>query len=274
MFFPSLVLSQLLDQCAPQVGRRTMAAIVQVESGGNPLLIRDNTLDRTFAPQDARQGVVWAGQLLRLHHSVDLGISQINDANLPKLGLSVRDAFDPCSNVRAGATILASDYRAAAAQFGPGQLALRRALGAYNTGSLYAGYGYVAKILAAAGIDGGDDFRVPELQAVASPSPGAGGGAAGRSSLRAPQRNSPDPNTAPILVTAHGMPAQPSLVWAHAGISLDSGVAPAASASPTSSASTAPPARSAPAVAPGPPVPQLSPTATPWAPAYSRDFQN
>jgi hypothetical protein len=37
-------------------------------------------------------------------------------------------------------------------QFGPGQYALRRALGAYNTGSLYAGQDYINEILVAAGM--------------------------------------------------------------------------------------------------------------------------
>jgi len=90
--------------------------------------------------------------LLGLGHSLDIGLSQVNSANLPKLGISVRDAFDPCVNLRAGSTILGADYGAAANQFGSGQYALRRALGAYNSGSLYAGQGYVNAILAAAGL--------------------------------------------------------------------------------------------------------------------------
>ncbi len=209
----AVTLAHLLNACAPNIGRRTMTAIVRVESGGNPLLIRDNTLDRTFVPHDARQGSVWAHQLLALRHSVDLGISQINDANLPRLGMTVREAFDPCINIHGGATILASDYRAAATEFGAGQYALRRAIGAYNSGSLYAGYGYTAKIVAAAGLQADDDFRVPELQSIALPA------AALRPRPRyardqrapAPRRaaaSGPNPYTAPIMIAAPtGSPA-------------------------------------------------------------------
>lgn len=147
-----------------------MTALIRVESGGKPLALHDNTLHRSFAPHDVNEGVAWANQLLALHHSVDLGLSQINNANLPHLEMSVRDAFDPCINVHGGATILAADYRTAASRFGPGQFALRRAIGAYNSGSLFAGYPYVEKILRAAGI-ADTDVAVPDLQPVAAPFP-------------------------------------------------------------------------------------------------------
>jgi type IV secretion system protein VirB1 len=149
-----------------------MTALIRVESGGRPLAIHDNTLHRSFAPRDANQGVAWANQLLRLHHSVDLGLSQINDVNLPRLAMSVRDAFDPCINVHGGATILAADYRMASSRFGPGQFALRHAIGAYNSGSLFAGYSYVEKILQAAGI-ADSDVVVPDLLPLAASLPRA-----------------------------------------------------------------------------------------------------
>jgi type IV secretion system protein VirB1 len=154
----TLVLAQLLRDCASNVSPQTMAAVVRVESGGNPLAMHDNTLGRSFSPGDTATATAWANQLIGMGHSVDLGLSQINSANLPGLGLSAAAAFDPCTNLRAGATILGGDYASAAARFGPGQVALRRALGAYNTGSLFAGQGYVNQILVAAGLspdDGG-----------------------------------------------------------------------------------------------------------------------
>ena len=171
MFATALTLAQLLASCAPSIGSRTMGAIVRVESDGNPLVIHDNTLSRSFFPKDTRQAVAWAHQLLGLRHSIDLGLSQINSANLQPLGLSVNEAFNPCTNLAAGSTILASDYRAATSEFGPGQYALRRAIGAYNSGSLYAGYGYIHEILVAAGVDAPADIVVPDLQRVAFPAP-------------------------------------------------------------------------------------------------------
>ena len=147
-----VALSHLLASCAPTIAPRTMAAVVRVESGGDPLALHDNTSGRSFAPGDAREAAAWTTELLALGHSLVLGLSQINTANLPRLGLSVAAAFEPCANLRAGATVLSGDYRAASARFGAGQFALRSALGAYNSGSLYAGRAYVDRILAAAGL--------------------------------------------------------------------------------------------------------------------------
>ncbi|MBD5606888.1 MAG: lytic transglycosylase domain-containing protein [Candidatus Eremiobacteraeota bacterium] len=150
--FATLVLAQLLRECAANVDARTMTAVVRVESGGNVLALHDNTLRRSFAPADNVEAVAWANQLIRLGHSVDIGLSQINSANLPGLGIGIGAAFEPCTNLHAGATILGNDYFSAARTFGPGQIALRHALGAYNTGSFFAGQGYINQILAAAGM--------------------------------------------------------------------------------------------------------------------------
>jgi len=129
-----------------------MAAVVAVESGGDALALHDNTLGRSFRARDRAQAATWAGILIGMGHSVDLGLSQIDSSSLGWVGLSVADAFDPCRNLRAGSTILGWDYASASARFGPGQTALRAALGAYNTGSLYEGAAYVDRILAAAGL--------------------------------------------------------------------------------------------------------------------------
>jgi len=158
-------LMELLRNCAPNIGPRTMTAIVQVESGGNPLAIHDNTINRSLAPGDRRTATAWATQLIGMHHNVDLGLAQINSMNFASLGMSIGEAFDPCINVHAGSIILATDYRAAVEQFGAGQYALRRAIGAYNSGSLFAGFDYIDRVLRAAGIAAEADFIVPDLRA-------------------------------------------------------------------------------------------------------------
>lgn len=165
MAITALALAQLLQSCAPNIGPRTMTAIINVESGGNPLAVRDNTGDRSYYPKTTEEAVRLANYLLSRRHNLDLGISQVNSANFSGLGMSVREAFDPCVNIRNGASILAGDYRHAVSKFGPGQYALRRAIGAYNTGSLYAGDKYISMILSSAGIreDRADAVHVPNL---------------------------------------------------------------------------------------------------------------
>jgi len=71
---------------------------------------------------------------------------QISTQHAADLGLSADQLFDPCTNVRAGAQILAVEYQRAAALDGEGQTALRRALSEYNSGSPIVGFdnGYVS----------------------------------------------------------------------------------------------------------------------------------
>ena len=156
-----VILSQLLRECAANIAPKTMAAVVSVESGGNPLALHDNTRNRTYRTADIGQAIHWASELIARGDSVDMGLSQINSMNLLRLGLSVRAAFDPCNNLRAGATILSGDYANASAHFGSGQYALRRALSAYNSGSMFAAQGYVDRILVAAGVPPDEPAGVP-----------------------------------------------------------------------------------------------------------------
>ncbi len=198
-----------------------MTAIVRVESGGEPLVIHDNRSRTTIHPHDVTEAIAWANQLMQAGHSVDLGLSQINSLNLVRLGLSTREAFDPCLNVRAGAMILANEYHAATLQFGSGQYALRRAIGAYNSGSLFAGYDYIAQILRAAGVAAESDFHVPDLARVrtlpaslgriaARPFPVAVGPILAPTSPAAVSTGIPSsPFSSPILVTSGITPAVP-----------------------------------------------------------------
>jgi len=141
----ALALTLQFAHCAPGISVRTMAGIVQVESGGDPLAIGDNTSDRSYHLSDRAAAEAFARRLLREGHSLDLGLAQINDANLLRVGLTLTGVFDPCRNLRAAAQIFREDYVLARRRFGASQLALRRALGMYNTGRLDAGGGYAER---------------------------------------------------------------------------------------------------------------------------------
>jgi type IV secretion system protein VirB1 len=135
-------------QCAPHVHPATIERIIQVESGGNALSVNVNRLaaqpPRATTTDDAK---AIARAYIANGYSVDLGAMQVNSGNLPSLGLTLDTIFDPCVNVRAGATILSADYAAAAARLGEGQAALAAALSAYNTGDFARGFanGYVGR---------------------------------------------------------------------------------------------------------------------------------
>jgi type IV secretion system protein VirB1 len=152
MMLHGLALASLITQCAPSVAPSTMAAIVKVESGGNPFAIDDNTTRRSYYPRDRASAEALASQLTSAGHLVDAGIAQIDSVNFASLGVNVHTIFDPCTNLRAGSEILSSDYDFAKRRYGNGQIALRHAIGMYNTGRLNGGVRYVQEVLAAAGI--------------------------------------------------------------------------------------------------------------------------
>jgi type IV secretion system protein VirB1 len=139
----------LAEHCAPSVHPATLAAVARVESGFNPLVIGINGRVRiTRQPLTKDEAVDTAARLLRIPVSIDLGLAQINSANLAKLGLTVEQAFEPCANLRAAGTVLRWCYDAAAKRQGSGQGALQAALSCYNTGGYARGLanGYVQGI--------------------------------------------------------------------------------------------------------------------------------
>ena len=145
--------TQVWASCVgPAVAVETGAAVARAESGFNTLAIHDNTAGQNYAPASVPEAVAIATALRAVGNSVDLGLMQINSANLARLGLTVAGAFDPCRNMAAGAQILADDYLAGPASRGM-QVRLRQALSRYNTGDSAVGFvnGYVARVQAAAG---------------------------------------------------------------------------------------------------------------------------
>ena len=75
--------------------------------------------------------------------------------NFAGFGVTAHTIFDPCTNLSVGARILSGDYAFAARRYGDGQVALRHAIGMYNTGRLNAGARYIARVVAAAEIRDG-----------------------------------------------------------------------------------------------------------------------
>jgi type IV secretion system protein VirB1 len=152
-------LALLVAQCAPSVAPSTMTAVVTTESRGNPFTIGVNRAARLVRqPTDFLSAVTTAKRLIARGFNIDLGIAQINSANLTRLGLSVEDAFDPCRNLAASARVLSLNYSKASRRLAPAA-ALGAAISMYNTGSPERGFrnGYVARVYRAAA------YTVPAL---------------------------------------------------------------------------------------------------------------
>lgn len=137
-------------ECAPMVSPKTLAAIVRTESNFNPLAININKgyrLERQ--PKNKEEAVATAQWLINNRYNIDMGLGQVNSVNLAKTKLSVNDAFDPCKNLSAAATILKWNFDSASKKIPGDQQALHAAISAYNTGSFTRGFsnGYVQKVV-------------------------------------------------------------------------------------------------------------------------------
>jgi type IV secretion system protein VirB1 len=144
------VFDPTLLACAPNVAPATLNAIIQVESGGNPLALHVNGSDQQPPPaRDPAEAARMAKSYVDMGYSVDVGLMQVNTRNLATTGHSIQQALDPCTNILHGSTILSADYARASRTRGDDPYALLAALSAYNTGDFHRGFdnGYVAQVL-------------------------------------------------------------------------------------------------------------------------------
>jgi type IV secretion system protein VirB1 len=136
------------SRCAPFVSAETLAAVARTESGFDPWALHDNTTGLSESPDSAPAARADAAAWVARGDSLDIGLMQINSANLPALNMTVASALDPCVSLAGGAAVLQ-------AAFGNGntsaneQVALLLALSWYNTGSPLRGImnGYARKVM-------------------------------------------------------------------------------------------------------------------------------
>ncbi len=147
-----MMITHLIEKCAPEIAPVTMAAIVRVESGGNPLAMWNNTTGQKILPASRQQATSYLQQAIAAGDKVDVGLAQVDTENFQEYGLTVKTAFNACRNLRVGGQILASDYVRAVSHYGSSQEALFHAFEAYNSGYLVGDASYSRQVLASAGI--------------------------------------------------------------------------------------------------------------------------
>ena len=130
-----MTLAALVKACAPAVAPETELAVIQVESGGKPWTIDDDTTHRSYVFLDREKAVHKAAELAREGHNLDLGLTQLNIQHLRAFRLDLASTFDPCLNVWAGSVVLQRAYARAAASYQPGPVALFHAFQTYNSGN-------------------------------------------------------------------------------------------------------------------------------------------
>ncbi|MCE6967534.1 lytic transglycosylase domain-containing protein [Cereibacter sphaeroides] len=141
------------ENCAPSVAPSIIEKLVAAESGFELYAIGVNGKDRkSFGPRSAREAAELARALIAEGKSIDMGLGQINSANLNWLELTPETVFDPCRNLAAAEIVLRDGYDRARSAGASKDEALQQALSHYNTGSLTRGFanGYVGRVLGGA----------------------------------------------------------------------------------------------------------------------------
>lgn len=164
----------LAQQCAPSVAVETLVSVVHTESHFNPYAIGVNAKGVAAPnPGDRVSAAAVARSLIARGYNIDLGLGQINSANLRWLGLSVEDAFDPCRNLAAAARVLASNYLNVVRASPSTEVAIATAMSMYNTGSRSRGFGngYVGRVYASSSVVVPAIKRRAMLEPAALPAP-------------------------------------------------------------------------------------------------------
>jgi len=161
---PMVEFIQLAEACARPVPAATLLAIARTESSLHPWALsvnRPRQLARAAGaegvaqlarqPKSYPEGVSWAERLIARGVPVSIGLMQVSSEHLPRFGVSVEAAFEPCMNLKLGALVLSYHYREAQARGGTTNVPLAEALSRYNTGNSLLGHrnGYVGRVFGA-----------------------------------------------------------------------------------------------------------------------------
>ena len=166
----------LASTCGPGVDPVTTAAIMKLESGYEPLVIRDNTLKLTIHPRSVEVANATVRTLIGQRHRLAIGLMQVTTPWTDRLNVYPSVLLDACTNVRIGTWILREAYQACP-RSGGGKATLECALSAYWAGDGRIGGAYVNAIYATSK----SPFRIPETAGVTD---GLLGSAISRTAIR------------------------------------------------------------------------------------------
>jgi type IV secretion system protein VirB1 len=109
-----VVFVDLAQTCAPLVAAETLAGVVSLDSRLAPYNIRINSgAPLARQPKSKAEAIEVATTLAAERQDIQLGLGGVGIEELRKLNLSISDAFDPCLNLQATATLLDGYYRLA-----------------------------------------------------------------------------------------------------------------------------------------------------------------
>ena len=150
MIYDVPAIASLARTCAPEIATETVVPLVLTESGGDPLQVNVNRGPRLHAGSVA-EGAAVVRRYVAAGYTVDVGLAQINSANFARLGVTVEQAFEPCTSLRLASIVLQQGY-GLARRYYAGLDAVSATYSLYNTGTLTRGIrnGYVGRVWSAA----------------------------------------------------------------------------------------------------------------------------
>jgi len=154
MIYALPTVAELAQRCAPEVATEAVVPLVMAESGGDTLQINVNKGPRLQAGTVA-QAAALVRRYMAAGYTVDVGLAQVNSGNFARLGVSVEQAFDPCTNLHLASMVLQEGYARASRSYA-GIDAISATYSLYNSGSLTRGLrnGYVSRVWAKATASG------------------------------------------------------------------------------------------------------------------------
>lgn len=154
MIYDLAMIAQVAQRCAPEVATEAVVPLVVTESGGNTLRINVNKGPRVQAAT-LGQAAALVRRYMAAGYTVDVGLAQVNSSNFARLGVSVEQAFEPCTNLHLAAQVLQEGYALASRSL-RGLDAISATYSLYNSGSMTRGLrnGYVGRVWANAAATG------------------------------------------------------------------------------------------------------------------------
>jgi type IV secretion system protein VirB1 len=107
----ALALAALIGECAPGQAAAPLVAIVREASGFEPLVLSTMQNGRPLSVQafSKDEAVALAMEMRVAGQRARLGLAGLDSRAVERLGLSVGDVFEPCTNLRVAARLLKED---------------------------------------------------------------------------------------------------------------------------------------------------------------------
>jgi type IV secretion system protein VirB1 len=160
---PMATFDELAAKCGPSAALDTLQAVALTESALHPFALSLNYPATVAAynglnnqevylsrqPETLAEAIRWTHWFHSHGYTVSIGLMQINSENAARFGVTVRQLFDPCTNVAIGARMLGEIYSTTKHSAKPDVNPLMSTFSAYNSGSFTTGLknGYAATVM-------------------------------------------------------------------------------------------------------------------------------